>query len=83
MWNDLRTDEYEGMLAETISLNGADGARSMPICPTARQRSFPGVVLIPHMPADEFYRETARRFAQHGYLTVCPDNSAASVRHAE
>jgi carboxymethylenebutenolidase len=22
---------------------------------------------------DEFYRETARRFAQHGYLVICPD----------
>ena len=35
---------------------------------------FPGIVLIHHMPGwDEFYRETARRFAHHGYITVCPD----------
>lgn len=75
MWNDLRTDEYEGMLAETIALSGTDGdpvhayyARPLGKGP------FPGVVLIPHMPGwDEFYRETTRRFAQHGYLAVCPD----------
>jgi carboxymethylenebutenolidase len=75
MWNDLRTDEYEGMLAETITVNGAGGdqvhayyARPLGKGP------FPGIVLIPHMPGwDEFYRETTRRFAQHGYLAVCPD----------
>jgi carboxymethylenebutenolidase len=75
MWNDLKTNEYEGMLAETIAISGADGdqvhayyARPLGKGP------FPGVVLIPHMPGwDEFYRETTRRFAQHGYLAVCPD----------
>ena len=35
---------------------------------------FPGVVLIPHLPGwDEFFREMTRRFAQHGYVTICPD----------
>ena len=32
------------------------------------------MVLIHHAPGwDEFYRETARRFAHHGYLTISPN----------
>lgn len=75
MWNDLRTDEYEGMLSETISLAGHNGDMvhayySRPLGPGP----YPAVVLIPHMPGwDEFYRETTRRFSQHGYLALCPD----------
>ena len=30
--------------------------------------------LVHHLPGwDEFYRETTRRFAQHGYATLCPN----------
>ncbi len=75
MWNEFRTDEYEGMLAETITFAGHNGdlihayfARPLGKGP------FPGIVLIAHLPGwDEFYRETSRRFAQHGYLAICPD----------
>lgn len=29
--------------------------------------------LVAHLPGwDEFYRETSRRFSQHGYLAICP-----------
>lgn len=75
MWNQLKTDQYEGMLAETVTMNGYNGDRihayfSRPL----GAGPFPGIILIPHMPGwDEFCRETARRFSQHGYLTVCPD----------
>ena len=75
MWNQIRTDEYEGMLAETITMQGFNGDTvhaymSRPL----GKGPFPGIVLIPHMPGwDEFCRETARRFSQHGYMTVCPD----------
>jgi carboxymethylenebutenolidase len=75
MWNQIRTDEYEGMLAETITMAGHKGNLihayfSRPL----GKGPFPGIVLIPHMPGwDEFYRETARRFSQHGYATICPD----------
>ena len=75
MWDQLRTDEYEGMLAETITIPGYNGDRihayfSRPL----GKGPFPGIVLIPHMPGwDEFSRETTRRFSQHGYLAVCPD----------
>ncbi|MYI82691.1 MAG: dienelactone hydrolase family protein, partial [Chloroflexi bacterium] len=35
---------------------------------------FPGVVLIHHLPGwDEFYRETTRRFAHHGYAAISPN----------
>lgn len=75
MWNKLQTDAYEGMIAETITMPGYNNdlihayyARPLGEGP------FPAVVLIPHMPGwDEFYRETTRRFAQHGYLALCPD----------
>lgn len=75
MWNQLQTDQYEGMLAETIVMNGHQGDEihaylSRPL----GAGPFPGVILITHMPGwDEFYRETARRFTQHGYLAICPD----------
>jgi carboxymethylenebutenolidase len=75
MWNQFRTDAYEEMLCETTVIKGHNGdpvhtyyARPLGSGP------FPGVVLIAHMPGwDEFYRETTRRFAQHGYLAICPD----------
>lgn len=75
MWNQFRTDEYEGMLAETITMPGHNGDQihaylSRPL----GKGPFPGIILIPHMPGwDEFCREAARRFSQHGYLAVCPD----------
>jgi len=75
MWNQIRTDEYEGMLAETISIAGSNGDMvhaylSRPL----GKGPFPGVILIPHAPGwDEFYRETSRRFTQHGYIALCPD----------
>lgn len=75
MWNKLDTAKYEGMLAETITLKGYNGDNihayySRPL----GEGPFPAIVLIPHMPGwDEWCRETARRFSQHGYLAICPD----------
>ncbi|MFN0073428.1 MAG: dienelactone hydrolase family protein [Chloroflexota bacterium] len=74
-WNDFDTGSYQGQIAETTKIKGYNGdyvtayvARPLGAGP------FPGIVLIHHMPGwDEFYRETARRFAHHGYITVCPD----------
>ncbi|MDP3062716.1 MAG: dienelactone hydrolase family protein [Chloroflexota bacterium] len=69
------TDKYEGMLAETIAVPGHKGDIihayfAKPLGPGP----FPGIVLIPHAPGwDEFYKETTRRFAHHGYLALCPD----------
>ena len=75
MWNQFRTDEYEGMLAETMNFVGYNGDMvnsyyTRPLGPGP----FPGVVLIHHMPGwDELYREIARRFTQHGYIVICPN----------
>ncbi len=90
-----QTDMYEGMLAETITIHGANGDlisaySARPLGPGP----FPGVVLVHHMPGwDEWYRETTRKFAHHGYAAVspnlyyraghgAPDDVAAKVRAA-
>ena len=75
MWNQLRTDEYEGMLAETMNFVGYNGdiVNSYYVRPLGAG-PFPGIVVIHHMPGwDELYREIARRFAQHGYMVICPN----------
>ena len=69
------TDQYEGMLAETVAMRGANGDRVLaysarPLGPGP----FPGIVLIHHMPGwDEWYREATRRFAHHGYVAISPN----------
>ena len=70
-----QTDMYEGMVAETITMHGANGdvinayfARPLGAGP------FPGIVLIHHLPGwDEWYREATRKFAHHGYLALSPN----------
>ena len=72
MWNKIKTDEFEGMIAESVVINGCDQdpihvyyARPMGPGP------YPGIVLIPHMPGwDEWCRETARRFAENEETVV-------------
>jgi carboxymethylenebutenolidase len=69
------TDKYEGMLAETVTLPGANGdlinayyARPLGAGP------WPGLVVIHHMPGwDEWYREVTRKFAHHGYAALSPN----------
>ena len=69
------TRAYEGMIAETITVQGDGGdsiyaylARPLGAGP------FPAMLLLHHIPGwDEWYRETARRYAHHGYVTICPD----------
>lgn len=71
----LRTDVYEGLLAETVTLTGANGdwinaylARPLGAGP------FPAMVLAHHMPGwDEWYRQTTLKFALHGYITITPN----------
>ena len=70
-----QTDMYEGMVAETITVPGFNGelinayfARPLGAGP------FPGMVVIHHMPGwDEWYRETTRKFAHHGYAALSPN----------
>jgi carboxymethylenebutenolidase len=69
------TDMYEGMLAETITMHGADGDVinayfARPLGPGP----FPGMVVIHHAPGwDEWYREATRRFAHHSYAALSPN----------
>ena len=75
MWNQFRTDGYEGMLAETATIGGHNGDLinaylARPVGPGP----FPAIVLVHHLPGwDELYREMARRFAQHGYVAMSPN----------
>jgi len=70
-----QTDMYEGIFAETISMTGANGDLinaylARPLGPGP----FPALVLAHHMPGwDEWYRETAFKFANHGYVTIMPN----------
>jgi carboxymethylenebutenolidase len=69
------TNMYEGMIAETVSMNSANGDiinayYARPLGPGP----FPGVVVIHHMPGwDEWYREATRRWAHHGYAALSPN----------
>jgi carboxymethylenebutenolidase len=69
------TDMYEGIFAETVTMSGANGDMinaylARPLGPGP----YPAMVLAHHMPGwDEWYRETAFRFANHGYVTLVPN----------
>ena len=69
------TQMYEGMLADTITINGNDGAAIHTyLARPLGGGPFPGVVLVHHLPGwDEWYREATRKFAHHGYLAISPD----------
>jgi carboxymethylenebutenolidase len=71
----VRTDMYEGLIAETVMIAGADGDWinaffARPLGPGP----FPGMVLAHHMPGwDQWYRETTLKFALRGYITITPN----------
>lgn len=86
---------YEGMLAETISIEGYGGDRILSyLARPLGSGPYPGVVLLHYAPGwDEYYWEVTRKFAQHGYVALCPnlyhregegepDDVAARVRAA-
>jgi len=70
-----QTNDYEGMLAETVTLHGAHGDPinayfARPLGPGP----YPGVILIHHLPGwDAWYREVTRKFAHHGYAALSPN----------
>jgi carboxymethylenebutenolidase len=75
MWNSFQTDAVPGMTAGMVLYAGNSGEQ---LCGyLARPQGtgpFPSVVLVHHMPGwDEFYQEMTRRFANHGYVSLCPD----------
>lgn len=69
------TNMYEGMLAETISITGANGDTiNAYLARPLGDGPFPGIVAIHHLPGwDEWYREATRRLAHHGFVTLSPN----------
>lgn len=71
----IQTDQYEGLLAEIVTMTGYNGDRinaymARPLGPGP----FPGLVLAHHMPGwDEWYREITYKFARQGYVTITPN----------
>src|SRR5260370_16943288 len=84
---------YRGMTCENVTIKGDKGTPiTAYVAKPFGPGPFPGVVLVQHLPGwSEFYIETTRRFAHHGYLAICanlyeragqgnPDDVAAKVR---
>jgi len=66
---------YRALSAETVQLRGHEGdtIEAYLARPTGPGR-YPAVVVIHHMPGwDEATMEITRKFADHGYVAVCPD----------
>src|SRR5581483_7123366 len=71
----MRTDDYEGLLAETTTIpaHGGDRIHAYWARPTG-PGPVPGIVLMHHMPGwDEWTKEVTRKFAYHGLAAICPD----------
>ena len=75
MWNTFSTDAEGGMVAGVPRIVGGFGDEIHAyIARPDGPGPYPGVVLIHHAPGwDEFYREFSRRFAEHGFIAICPD----------
>lgn len=75
MWNTFNTATEGGMVAgvELIAGGGGDPIHAYIARPDG-PGPYPGVVLVHHSPGwDEYYREFSRRFAEHGFIAICPD----------
>jgi carboxymethylenebutenolidase len=66
---------YEGMIAETLVIPGDKGELvSAYLARPLGPGPFPGMLLFHHAPGwDEWYRETTRKFAHHGYAALSPN----------
>ena len=69
------TDMYEGLLAETVTMTGANGDLiNAYLARPLGKGPFPAMVLAHHMPGwDQWYREITFKFAHHGYVTISPN----------
>jgi carboxymethylenebutenolidase len=71
----VRTDEYSGIVAEMVSVqgHGGDWVHAYYARPTG-PGPHPAMVLFHHLPGwDEWYLHATRLFAHHGYATISPD----------
>ena len=70
-----RTDEYEGLVAEVITIpgHGGDEIHAYLDRPLGEGRHG-GVVMMHHYHGwDEWNKEIARKFAHHGYVSISPN----------
>ena len=69
------TDQFEGMVAGTTTINGHNGEKiNSYFARPEGPGPFPAIVLMHHLPGwDELYREFTRKFAHHGYRAMSPD----------
>lgn len=73
MWSGYRTDDLGGIVAGVSKVAGGDAIHAYIARPDG-EGPYPGVVLIPHaLGWDEILREYSRRFAAHGFITICPN----------
>src|SRR5262245_66360148 len=72
MAHTYQTDQYEGMIAETVSMRGHNGEQiNAYVARPLGAGPFPGMIVIHHAPGwDEWYRECTRRFAHHGFVAI-------------
>ena len=66
---------YSAISGETVQMRGHNGdAIDAYLARPAGTGKYPGVVVVHHMPGwDEPTIEITRRFAQHGYVAICPN----------
>src|SRR6266542_2788136 len=75
MWNSFTTDAPRGISAGVTTIAGVNGDKIHAyVARPEGNGPFPGMVLVHHLPGwDELYQEFTRRFANHGYIAICPD----------
>lgn len=66
---------YRATLGETMQMRGHQGDTiDAYLARPSEPGKYPGVVVVHHMPGwDEPSIEITRRFAQHGYMAICPN----------
>jgi carboxymethylenebutenolidase len=74
-WDDFRTDALGGMVAMNTTITGGGGDTIHAyIAKPDGDGPYPGVVITHHAPGfDEWTREFARRFAEHGFIAIAPN----------
>jgi carboxymethylenebutenolidase len=74
-WDDFRTDALGGMVAMNTTITGGGGDTIHAyIAKPDGEGPYPGVVIAHHAPGfDEWTREFARRFAEHGFIAIAPN----------
>ena len=75
MWNAFRTDTLGGIVAGVSMMTGGNGNQIHTyIARPDGAGPYPGVVMTHHAPGwDEYFREFARRFAEHGFIAIVPN----------